>query len=31
MTISSRAEPLSISQLNLDAQGLLESSFPLIW
>ena len=31
MTFSSRAEPLSISQLNLEAQGLLEGSFPLIW
>ncbi|MDX1804065.1 MAG: exodeoxyribonuclease VII large subunit [Alcanivorax sp.] len=31
MTFSSRTEPLSISQLNLEAQGLLEGSFPLIW
>ena len=31
MTFSSRAEPLSISRLNLEAQGLLEGSFPLIW
>ncbi|MED5240106.1 MAG: exodeoxyribonuclease VII large subunit [Pseudomonadota bacterium] len=31
MNISSRTDPLSISQLNLEAQGLLEGSFPLIW
>ncbi|ERS13530.1 exodeoxyribonuclease VII large subunit [Alcanivorax sp. PN-3] len=28
---SSRTEPYSISRLNLEAQGLLEGSFPLIW
>ena len=31
MSFSSRTDPLSISQLNLEAQGLLEGSFPLIW
>ncbi|HAB05142.1 MAG TPA: exodeoxyribonuclease VII large subunit, partial [Alcanivorax sp.] len=28
---SSRTEPYSVSRLNLEAQGLLEGSFPLIW
>lgn len=28
---SSRSEPWSVSRLNLEAQGLLEGSFPLIW
>lgn len=29
--ISSRSQPYTISRLNLEAQGLLEGSFPLIW
>ncbi|KGD66171.1 exodeoxyribonuclease VII large subunit [Alcanivorax nanhaiticus] len=31
MSFSSRTDPLSISQLNLEAQGLLEGSFAVIW
>lgn len=31
MTSSTRTSPLSVSRLNLEAQGLLEGSFPLIW
>ena len=31
MEPSSRSQPFSISRLNLEAQGLLEGSFPLIW
>lgn len=29
--ISSRSQPYTISRLNLEAQGLLEGNFPLIW
>ncbi|MBF5058344.1 exodeoxyribonuclease VII large subunit [Alcanivorax sp. 521-1] len=31
MEPSSRSQPYSVSRLNLEAQGLLEGSFPLIW